>query len=173
MCGLHAGQFDGRQVSRDCLYRCSAGTAQVESLGAQPSQEGSQPHSPSQNQTQFICPLCPRERPTRVQLPALQTTNARFTPGRGTAFLKNSGDRYKRHAARIDMVSVTSGVTFTRTSADTREGAIEHPQIPYSRILVDWVASPLQEIQPRSRPLQRKVPTKANSFHQAYFCRGE
>ena len=27
--------------------------AQVEPLGAQPSQEGSQPHSPSQNQTQF------------------------------------------------------------------------------------------------------------------------
>ena len=26
-------------------------------------------------------------------------------PGRGTAFLKNAGDRYKRHAARIDMVS--------------------------------------------------------------------
>ena len=48
------------------------------------------------------------KRPTRVQLPALQPTNARFTPGRGTAFLKNSGERYKRHAARIDRVSATS-----------------------------------------------------------------
>ena len=28
-----------------------------------------------------------------------------MTPGRGTAFLTNSGDRYKRHAARIDTVS--------------------------------------------------------------------
>ena len=35
--------------------------AQVEPLGAQQSQEGSQPHSPSQNQLQFTCPLCPRE----------------------------------------------------------------------------------------------------------------
>ena len=160
-------------MSRDCLYRCSAGTAQVESLGAQPSQEGSQPHSPSQNQTQFICPLCPREKTNQGTAASVADHQREVHPGEGNSLLENSGDRYKRHAARIDMVSVTSGVTFTRTSADTREGAIEHPQIPYSRILVDWVASPLQETQPRSRPLQRKVPTKANSFHQAYFCRGE
>ena len=30
------------------------------------------------------------------------------------------------------MVSVTNAATFTRTSADTRVGAIEHPQMPYS-----------------------------------------
>ena len=108
------------------------------------------------------------KRPTRVQLPALQPTNARFTPGRGSAFLKNSGDRYKRHAARIDIVSVTNKVTFTRTSADTRVGAIEHPQIPYPRILMDWAANPLRETQPRPRPLQRKIPTEVNSLHRAY-----
>ena len=113
------------------------------------------------------------KRPTRVQLPVLQLTNARLTPGRETAFLKNSGNRYKRHAARIDMVSVTNAVTFTRTSADTRVGAIEHPQIPYPRIMMDWVASPLRETQPRARPLQRKIPTKVNSLHRAYFCRGK
>ena len=110
---------------------------------------------------------------TRVQLPALQPTNARFTPGRETSFLKNSGDRYKRHAARIDMVSVTSAVTFTRTPADTRVGAIEHPQIPYPCIRIDWLASPLRETQPRPRPLHRKVLTKANSLQRAYFCRGK
>ena len=93
------------------------------------------------------------KRSTRVQLPALKPTNVRFTPGRGTAFLKNSGDRYKRHAARIDMVSVTNAVTFTRTSADTRVDAIENPLISYLRILMDWVASPLRETQPRLRPL--------------------
>ena len=85
------------------------------------------------------------KRPTRVQLPALQATNARFTPGRGTSSLKNSGDRYKRHAAPIDIVSITNAVTFTRTSADTRVGVIEHHQMPYPRILMDWVASPLRE----------------------------
>ena len=41
--------------------------------------------------------------PTRVTLPALKPTNERSTPGRKPAFLTNSGGRYKRHAARIDM----------------------------------------------------------------------
>ena len=113
------------------------------------------------------------KRPTRVQLPGLQPTIARFTLGRGTAFLTNSDDRYKRHAVRIDMVSATSVATFTQTSAGTRVGTIEHPQRPYSRILKDWVASPLREIQLRCRPLQRNVQTKANSLHRAAFCRGE
>ena len=38
---------------------------------------------------------------------------------------------------------------------------------------MDWVVSSLRETQPRPRPLQRKVPTKANSLHRAGFCRGE
>ena len=113
------------------------------------------------------------KRPTKVQLPVLQPTNARFTPGRGTAFLKTSGDRYKIHPTRVDMVSVTNAVTFTRTSEDTRVGAIEHPQMPYPRILMDWVASSLRETQTRPRPLQQKVPTKVNSLHREDFCRGE
>ena len=59
---------------------------QVETLGAQQSQEGSQPHSSSQDQMQFTCPLCLREKAYRVQLQVLQPTNARFTPGRGKDF---------------------------------------------------------------------------------------
>ena len=113
------------------------------------------------------------KRPTRVQLPDLEPINARLTPGRGTDFLKNSGDCYKRHAARTGMVSVTNAATFTRTSADTRVGAIEHPQTPYPRILMNWVASPLRDTQTRPRPLQRKRLTKVNSLPRAYFCRGE
>ena len=141
------------------------GPAQVEPLGAQTFQEGSQHSSP---------PHCAHVKsPTRVQLPVLQSTNARFTPGRGSTFWKNSGDHYKRHPARIDMVSVTNAVTFTRASANARVGAIEHPQIQYPHILMDWVAGPLRETQPRPRPLQRKLPTKANSLHRAYFCCGE
>ena len=71
------------------------------------------------------------KRPTRVTLPALKPTNERSTPGRGTLFLTNSGGRYKRHAARIDMVSATSAAIFTQTSADTLVGAIEHHLRPY------------------------------------------
>ena len=55
----------------------------------------SQPHSPSQNQTQFTCPLCPREKIYQGTAASVAGTNTRFTPGRGTAFLKNAGDRYK------------------------------------------------------------------------------
>ena len=63
----------------------------------------------------------------REQLPMLQPTNARSTPGRATVLLTNTGDRSKRHATRIDSVSATSAVTFTPTSAGTRVGAIERP----------------------------------------------
>ena len=122
--------------------------ARVEPPGPPQSQEGSQPYSPSRNQIQFTCPLCPREK-TYQGTAASAATNARLTPGRGTAFLKNLGDRCKRHAARIGTVSVTNAVTSTRTSADTRVGAIEYPQTPHPRILMDWVASPLRETQTR------------------------
>ena len=117
--------------------------AQVEPLGAQPSQEGTSPIRCPKTKHSSLARYAHVKRPTRVQLPALQSTKARFTPGSRTAFLKNTGDRYKRHFARIDMVSVTNAVTFTRISTDTRVGAIEHPEIPYPCILMDWVASPL------------------------------
>ena len=160
MCAPHADQFDGGQHKYNHLARNN------------PRKEASPIRRPKIKYSSP--PHCAHvKRPTRVQLPVLQPTNARFTPGRRTAFLKNSGDRYKRHAARIDMVSVTNAVTLTRTSADTRVGAIEHSQIPYPRILMDWTASLPQETQTRPRPLQRKLPTKVNSLHRAYFCRGE
>ena len=63
---------------------------------------------------------------TGVQLPVLQPTNARFTSGRGLAYLKNLRGRYKRHATLIDMIPATSAATFTPNSAATRVGAIKH-----------------------------------------------
>ena len=56
MCALHAGG-QGTVCTGD-----QREPAQVGPPGAQPSQEGSQPHSPSQTHTQFTCPLCPREK---------------------------------------------------------------------------------------------------------------
>ena len=101
------------------------------------------------------------KRSAWVQLPVWQSTNARFTPGRRTAFLKNSTDRYKKHATRIDMVSVANVVTFTRTSTDSRVRAIGHPQISYPRILIDWVATPLRETQHTTpNPCSRKFHPK-------------
>ena len=123
--------------------------ARVEPPGPPQSQEGSQPYSPSRNQIQFTCPLCPREKTYQGTAASAAAHQREAHPGEGTAFLKNSGDRCKRHAARIGTVSVANAVTFTRTSADPRVGAIEHPQTPHPRILMDWVASPLRENQTR------------------------
>ena len=145
----------------------------VEPLGPPQSQEGSQPIRRPGIKYSSPAHCAHVKRPTRVQLPVLQPTNARLTPRRGTTFLKNLVDCYKRHTARIGMASVTNATTFTQTPADTRVGAIEHPQTPYHRILVDWVASHLRETQTRPRPLQRKILTKVNSLHRVYFCRGE
>ena len=113
------------------------------------------------------------KRHTRVQLPMLQPTNARSTLGTGTAFSTNSGVRYEWHVARINTVSATCAATFTPTSAGTRVGSIERPQRSYPRILMDWVANPLRDTQPHRIPLQRKVPTKANSLHRTGYYRGE
>ena len=105
--------------------------ARVEPPGPPQSQEGSQPYSPSRNQIQFTCPLCPREKTYHGTAARAAAHQREAHPGEGNGFLKNSGDRCKRHAARIGTVSVTNAVTSTRTSADTRVGAIEHPQTPH------------------------------------------
>ena len=108
--------------------------AQGESLGAQPSQEGTQPYSLQTHIHSSSARCAHVKRSTRVQLPALKFAIARFIPGRGTAFLTNPGDRYKRHAVRIDMVSATSAATFTQISAGTRVSATEHLHRAYPRI---------------------------------------
>ena len=147
--------------------------ARVEPLGPPQSQEGSQPHSPSRDQIQFTCPLCPREKTYQGKAASVAAHQHEAHPGEGNSFLEKLGRLFKKHAARIGMVSVTNAATFTRTSADTRVGAIKHPQTPYPRILMGWVASPLQETQTRPRPLLRKILIIVNSLHRAYFCRGE
>ena len=136
-------------------------------------QKGTQSHSPSQTHIHFNCPLCPREKTYQSIAASVAVHEREAHSGREKAFLKTSGDRYKRHATRIDMVSVTSMATFTQTSAGSRVGAIEHPPRPYPRILMDWVASPLRENQPSPRLRQRKVPIRANSLDRANVCRGE
>ena len=112
------------------------------------------------------------KKTTRVQLPALQAPT-RGSPGEENILLKNSGDRYKRHATRIDRVSVTSAVTFTRISAHTRVGAIDHLQILCPRILKDWVASPLRETQPRPRPRSGKFQPRRTVFTEHTFAVGK
>ena len=62
---------------------------QVEPLGAQSSQEGSQPHSQSQNQTQFTCPLCQREKTYQGTAVSVAAHQREVRPGEGNSlFLK-------------------------------------------------------------------------------------
>ena len=147
--------------------------AQVEQLGAQPSQEGTQPHSPSQTHIYSICPLFPRDNTYQGLATSVAANQREVYPGEGNSLLKTSGDRYKRQAARIDMVSATSALTSTQTSAGTRVGAMKHPQRQYPRILMDRVVSLQRETQSRPQPLQRKVTIKVSRLHRADFCCGE
>ena len=64
---------------------------QVEPLGAQQSQEGSQPRSPSQNQTQFTCPLCPREKTYQGTAASVAAHQREVHLGEGNSLLKKLG----------------------------------------------------------------------------------
>ena len=104
--------------------------AQIERLGAQTSQGGSQPYSPSQNPTQFTCPLYPREKTYQGTTANVAAHQREVHPGERNSLLEKMGDRYKRHAAQIDTMHAKSAATFTQTSASTSLGAIEHPLKP-------------------------------------------
>ena len=62
--------------------------AQVEPLGAQQSQEGSQPHSPSQNQIQFTCALCPRKKNYQDTAASFAAHQCEVHPGEGNSLLE-------------------------------------------------------------------------------------
>ena len=62
--------------------------AQVEPLGAQPSQERSQPHSPSQNQTQFTYPLCPRKETYQSTAASVAAHQREVHPPEGNTLLE-------------------------------------------------------------------------------------
>ena len=65
--------------------------AQAEPLGAQPSQKGRQPHSPSQNQTQFTCLLYPREKTNQDTAASDAAHQRKVHPGEGNSLLENLG----------------------------------------------------------------------------------
>ena len=65
--------------------------AQVEPLGAQSPQERSQPLSPSQNQTQFFCPLCPREKTYKGTTASVAAHQCEVHPGEGNSLLEKLG----------------------------------------------------------------------------------
>ena len=65
--------------------------ARVEPLGPPQSQEGSQPHSPSWNQIQFTCPLCPREKTDQGTAASVAAHQREAHPVEGNSFLEKLG----------------------------------------------------------------------------------
>ena len=62
--------------------------ARVDPPGPPQSQEGSQPYSPSRNQTQFTCPLCPREKTYQGTAASVAAHQHEAHPGEGNDFLE-------------------------------------------------------------------------------------
>ena len=65
--------------------------ARVEPLGPPQSQEGSQPHSPSRDQIQLTCPLCPREKTYQGKAASVAAHQHEAHPGEGNSFLEKLG----------------------------------------------------------------------------------
>ena len=65
--------------------------ARVEPPGPPQSQEGSQPYSPSRNQIQFTCPLCPREKTYQGTAASAAAHQREAHPGEGNRFLEKLG----------------------------------------------------------------------------------
>ena len=65
--------------------------ARVELLGPPQFQEGSQPHSPSQSQMQFTCPLCLREKTYQGTAASVTAHQREAHPGEGNSFLEKLG----------------------------------------------------------------------------------
>ena len=65
--------------------------ARVEPPGLPQSQEGSQPYSPSWNQIQFTCPLCPREKAYQGTAASVAAHQREAHPGEGNNFLEKLG----------------------------------------------------------------------------------
>ena len=175
MCGLHAGHFDGGQGPRDCLYRCSMGTLQFEPLGAQPSQEGTQPHSPSQSHIQFICSLCPREKNYQGIAVSVAAHEREVYSGEANGLLEKLwrpllktrrsnryGVCYKCGDLHTNLSRHKSGCdrTLPETIPPHSDGLSGEP----------FARNPAT---PSTPALQWKVPIKANSLHRANVCRGE
>ena len=115
---IHVGQFDGGQGLRDCLYRCSTGTNWHKSnhLARKHARKEPSPIRCPKPMYRSSVRCAHVKRPTRVQLPALQPTNARFAPGRGTLLDKLGKPLQKTHRSNRDDVCHKCGDLHTNFS---------------------------------------------------------
>ena len=148
---------------------------QIEPLGAQPSQEGTQPHSPSQSHIQLICSLCPREKNYQGIAVSVAAHEREVYAGEANGLLEKLwrpllktrrsnryGVCYKCGDLRTNLRRHKSGGdrTLLETIPPHSDGLSGEP----------FARNPAT---PSTPALQWKVPIKANSLHRADFCRGE
>ena len=144
--------------------------AQVAPLGAQPSREGSHSHSPSQNHTQFTCPLCPREKTYQGTAASVAAYQREVHPGEGNSLLEKLG-RPLQSSNRYG-VCYKCGDLHTNLSRHSSGCGRTPPDTipPHS----DGLGG-----EPSARnPATPSTPAAENSnqsenLHRAYFCRGE
>ena len=70
--------------------------ARVETPGPPQSQGGSEPYSPSRNQIQFTCPLCPRENTSQGTAASVAAHQREAHPGEGNGFLEKLGRQLQK-----------------------------------------------------------------------------
>ena len=127
--------------------------AQVEPLGAQPSQKGSQPHSPSQNQIQFTCPLCSREKTYQGTAARVSAHQREAHSGEGNSLLEKLG-RPLQKTRRSNRYGVGYKCVDLHTNLSRHSSGCDRtPPDTIPSHLMDWVTTPLRETQQDPRPL--------------------
>ena len=152
MCAPHAGQFDSGQGPRDCLYRCSTGTSTSRTTW--------RATIPRRKPALFACPLCPREKTYQGTAASVAAHQREVHPGEGNSLLGKLGrPLQKTRRSNRYGVCYKCGELHTNLSS-ARVGAIEYPQIPYPRLLMDRVGSSRRKTQTRPRPCSGKFQPK-------------
>ena len=148
--------------------------AQVEPLGPPQFQERSQSHSPSQNQIQFNCPLCPREKTYQGTAASVAAHQQREThPGEGNSFLEKLGRLLQktRHSNRYGVCYKRGNLHANLSRHSSRCDRTPSDTIPLHS---DGLGGEPSARNPNtlSTPAA-EILTEVNSLHRVYFWRGE
>ena len=147
--------------------------ARVEPLGPPQSKEGSQPHSLSQNQIQFTCPLCPREKTYQGTAASVAAHQCEAHPGEGNNFLEKLG-RLLQNTRRSNRYGVCYKCSDLHANLSRHSSGCDQTHSdtipPHSDGLggEPFARNPDTPSTPAG-----KISTKVNSLYRAYFCRGE
>ena len=147
--------------------------ARVEPPSPPQSQEESQPYSPSRNQIQFTCPLCPREKTYQGTAASVAAHQRGAHPGEGNGFLEKLG-RALQKTRRSNRYGVCYKYGDLQTNLSRHSSGCDQTLSDTIPLHSDGLGgepsarNPDTPLTPAAETL-----TKVNSPHRAYFCRGE